>query len=56
MKEKGKGTRETEKGNLPPRNKGLSLQREETDAVHTQMAVYKGKEEDPVLILIGHVN
>ena len=41
---------------MPPRNKRLSLDREETDAAHRQMAVYKGKEEDPVLILIGHVN
>ena len=30
---------------LPQRDKGLSLDREETDVAHRQMTVYKGKGE-----------
>ena len=48
MREKGKGTRE--RGNrFAQRDKGLSLDREETDVVYRQMTVYKGKRENPVL-------
>lgn len=46
---------------LVPEDKGLPLDREETDMAHKQMAVYKGKGgKDYVrmkcLILIGHDN
>lgn len=34
-----------EQGYLPWRDKGLPLDREETDVAHRQMAVYKGKRE-----------
>ena len=33
----------------PERDKGLPLDREETDVVHRQMVVYKGKKANPVL-------
>lgn len=50
MKERGKGTRKLgEEGHLPHRDKALSLDREEADAAHGKMAVYKGTEGNPVL-------
>jgi hypothetical protein len=40
MREKGKGTRESGKGHLSWRYKGLPLDREETDVAHRKMEVY----------------
>ena len=34
---------------MSPEDKGLPLDREETDVAHRQMAVYKGKGGNPVL-------
>jgi hypothetical protein len=45
MKEKEKGTRERGKGYLSWRDKGLPLDREETDTAHRKMAVYRGERE-----------
>ena len=42
MREKGKD-REWGERYLPQRDKGLSLDREETDMAHLNMEVYKGK-------------
>lgn len=47
MREKGKGTTEMEERYLPQRDKGLLLDREETDVAHRQMAVYKGTRGNP---------
>ena len=60
MREKGKGTRESGKGHLSWRYKGLPLDREETDVAHRKMEVYKGTRgrfriRTKCLISIGHV-
>lgn len=52
MKKNGKGTRRRDKGLFALRDKGQLLDRKETDRAHIahrQMAVYKGKEEIPIL-------
>ena len=60
MKDKGKETREREEGYMSPEDKGLPLDREETDVAHRKMVVYKSKGKPCVrmswLLLIGHVN
>jgi hypothetical protein len=64
MREIGKGTEEggEEEGVFVPWDKGLSVDREETDMAHTNMVVYKGtRGKKPhvstrCLILIRHVN
>ena len=43
-REKGKG-----QGYLSQRDKGLPLDRKETDMAHRKMAVYKSKMENPML-------
>lgn len=50
MREKGKGTREREKGCLSlERDKGQPLDGEETDVASRKTEVYKGTRGDPVL-------
>ena len=49
MREKEKGTRERRQGYLSQRDKGLPLDREETDMPHRKMAVYKDTRGNPVL-------
>ena len=49
MREKGKGTREKGKGYLPQKDRGLPLDREETDMAHRQMAVCKNEVGIPML-------
>ena len=44
MREKGKGARD-----LSSEDKGLPLDREETDVVHRQIEVFNGKGGNPVL-------
>ena len=49
MREERKGTRERGKGCLSGRDKGLPLDREETDMACGQMTVYKGIRRDSLL-------
>lgn len=49
MREKRNGTRKRGKEYLPPRDKGLLLDGEETDTAHMQMAIYKGTRGKTVL-------
>ena len=56
----GEGEKEREEGHLFPRDKGLPLDREETDVAHRKMEVYKGTRgrcriRTKCLISIGHV-
>ena len=44
----GKETRKRGREYLSQRDKGLPLDREETDVVHRKMAVYKSKMGNPV--------
>jgi hypothetical protein len=47
MRKKGKGAKGKRERYLPQRDKGLPLDKEETDMAHRQMEVYIGKEEIP---------
>ena len=48
--DRGNGRRGREQGrDLHQRDKGLPLDREETDMAHRQMVVYKGKRGNPML-------
>ena len=49
---KGEGNTEY----LSWRDKGLPLDREETDVAHSKMAVYKGKRGNPVLRQVFNFN
>lgn len=49
MREKEKEMREREEGCLSLGDKGLPLEREETNLAHRRRAVYKGKRRGPVL-------
>ena len=49
MREKGTKNGIRERDNLSQRDKGLPLDREETDMACRQMAIYKGKGGNPVL-------
>jgi hypothetical protein len=46
---RGKGTGEKEEEYLSPGDKGLTLDRKETDVTHRKMLVYKGKGGKPML-------
>ena len=43
------GNKKKGQGYLSQRNKGLPLEKGETDVAHRQLAVYKGKRGNPVL-------
>lgn len=47
LRERGKGTGERGKGYLSQGNKGVPLDRDETDIAHRQMAFYKGNKGTP---------
>ena len=49
-KGEGKGTRKGEQTYLSQRDKGLTLDREETIVSHRKITVYKGTKGNPVLI------